>query len=85
MPADGLAVGQQCRDWFAEGPGELAVGARLAFVDLSTLGVERGTIDSPGAAMASGSGSAAIAFTSEPDSNSAASAADLKNSMVRFS
>ena len=41
MPADGLAVGDQRRDRLAEGPGELAVGAGLAFVDLRALGMER--------------------------------------------
>ena len=39
MPADGLAIEQQGRDRFAECPGQFAVGAGLAFVDLRALGV----------------------------------------------
>src|SRR5882762_10586845 len=34
MAPDGLAVREQRRDRLTEGPGELAVGARLALVDL---------------------------------------------------
>ncbi len=39
VTADGLAFGQQCRDRLAERPGQLAVGAGLAFVDLRAFGV----------------------------------------------
>ncbi len=41
VPADGLAIEQQRRDRLAERPGQLAVGAGLAFVDLRAFGVER--------------------------------------------
>ena len=40
VPADGLAVGDQRRDRLAESPGELAVGAGLAFIDLRALGMD---------------------------------------------
>jgi hypothetical protein len=41
VPADGLAVGDQGGDRLAKSPGQLAVGARLAFIDLRALGMER--------------------------------------------
>src|SRR5664279_5282237 len=39
MPADGLAIEQQSRDRLAERPGQFAVGAGLAFIDLRAFGV----------------------------------------------
>src|SRR3981189_944318 len=39
---DGLSIEQERRDRFAKRPGELAVGAGLALVDLRALGGERG-------------------------------------------
>src|SRR5204863_7906071 len=41
VTADGLAVQDERRDGLAEGPSELAVRARLAFVDLRAFGVPR--------------------------------------------
>jgi hypothetical protein len=41
MPADGLAIGDQGGDRLAKSPGQLAVGARLAFIDLRALGMQR--------------------------------------------
>ena len=54
MAADGLAVEEQGRDRLAERPGELAVGAGLALVDLRAFGVQVATAVSPGAAIAAG-------------------------------
>ena len=42
MAADGLAIQQQRRDRLAERPGELAVGAGLALIDLRAFGVQAG-------------------------------------------
>src|SRR5436309_11419465 len=41
MTADRLAVDQQRRDWLAEDPVQLAVGAGLAFIDLRAFGMHR--------------------------------------------
>lgn len=40
VPADRLALGEQGGDRFTKSPGELAVGAGLAFIDLRALGVD---------------------------------------------
>ena len=56
MPADGLAIGDQGRDRLAERPGELAVGARLAFIDLRALGMQREDRGFAGAAIGFGEG-----------------------------
>ena len=41
MPADGLAVLEERRDRLAKCPGQLAIGAGLAFVDLRAFGMQR--------------------------------------------
>ncbi len=41
VAADGLAVEEKRRDGLARRPGELAVCARLAFVDLRAFGMQR--------------------------------------------
>ena len=57
MPADGLAVRQQRRDRLTERPGELAVRACLALVDLRAFGMQGEHDGFAGAAMAWGGAS----------------------------